>query len=1624
MSARFSLRRRLRAGTVSLAVLALIAAVLAPTAAAQTRSIGTVVIANGWSSADSAVASALAALESDSRSDAVVLYASRRELSTRVANFIEDHDPSEVILIGGTAALSSNVQADAADIVGSSAVRRIEGRDRFDTAAKAVPSTATTFIVANGYSAADTGVAAALAATRDDAAVLLATADSLTEPTERIIREQQPLAVEFVGGTAVLAAELADRVQELVPSIRNVPRHSGASRTATAAAAAPNRSTTLVIANGWSPADMGVAAAYAAITSNAAVLYSERDSLTTPTETRIRELAPRAIVLVGGSAALDNSLHARLHTLAPAATLHRISGLDRIDTAVRAADGLLTRIATELPGTPTSLAATARNASLALSWRAPTSAAGRGAVTGYNIEYRACTATPRTCTSNPTWSAWIAQAHSGTGITATISSLTNGTTYEVRVRARNGFGHSSWSQTASGTPVAQTGKPSVPSGFTVEAANRQIKVTWSPSTPPRGGTVSGYEVEYRSCPTSSTCGNWRPHAHSGTGTTTTITRLNNGISYQVRVQATSSKGVSGWSPAKSATPALLPQFATAPVLAPDDRSILVRWNVPLERGSGITDYDLERRACTATPSDCPDDKTKSWGSWQPFGFSGTGTSTTITGLTNGTAYEVRVRARSAAGIGPWSAASSAVPVSAPARVTGVDVAADDVSLVVTWVAPSSNGKPITGYNVQHCRTTADCSADGTGWNDADPSGPVTRHPIPSLTNDLSYRVRVRAINDVGAGPWSSSVTGTPKAVPAAPGSLTLQASNRTIDVEWLEPDDRGEDITAYGLQYRSCSATPRDCSTTMRWSNWRHGRHSGTGVMAKITGLTNATAYEVRVRARSVTGWGPWSAPSQEIPYTVPAKPATPTAMAGNVRLVVEWRPPAANGRDIRGYHVQHCASRLDCSRDTNWTPETPALLNLEADEETGKITHNLTGLVNGTTYRVRVRAVNDAGNGPWSNSASGTPATLPSEPATPTLAPASGQINVQWQTPANNGSTITGYHVEYRRCTATPADCSSSPTWSTWFRHAHSGTGHSATIRNLTNGTKYQVQVRANTASGAGPWSRPEEATPLAVPSKPTDVMAHPDHMSLSVTWTASVPNGSMITGYALQYRACTATRLDCSTGATWGDWTPGDTSGSDAEVATIGSLNNGTKYQVQVRATTSGGGSAWSQIASAIPAAVPAAPAAPTVTGQDQQLVVVWDAPADRGEAVTGYDIRYRSCSSATPDCSDTQTEAWGNWQMRAHSGTGTNAIIPSLIDGTAYQVQVRARNDNGWGPWSPSPTEPGVPSGAPARPIPPRVTVGDGRLEVDWIPPRSNGSTITGYEVQYRACTAAASPFMVRSCASNPMWGAPRTEAVSDPETTVATLSLLTKGTAYQVQVRAIAGDRPGPSSEPVVATPVGTPAAPAEVEVASGNRQLYVRWSTPDAMGAAVTGYKVEYCDNTQASAPCSDDANWITRTINGADSKTYRISGTGVINGTEHLVRVSTRSSDQGVSTPSTSATATPGGPDTPSAPRLTPGSGVITARWIAPSTSSRNDITSYEVARCTDVDGDNSLTDDCTDSLDTARNWTVESHLTLDDLSFKLDSLTNGQSYRVRVRALNPEGSSRWSSMATATPRP
>ena len=284
----------------------------------------------------------------------------------------------------------------------------------------------------------------------------------------------------------------------------------------------------------------------------------------------------------------------------------------------------------------------------------------------------------------------------------------------------------------------------------------------------------------------------------------------------------------------------------------------------------------------------------------------------------------------------------------------------------------------------------------------------------------------------------------------------------------------------------------------------------------------------------------------------------------------------------------------------------------------------------------------------------------------------------MSWAAPTENGSAITGYGVRYRVKDSDSVTSGDQP--GPWVTHAHTGTATTATIGSLTNDTAYQVQVRAVNSVDSSAWSVLSNGTPsssgVAVPQGP-DAPGAPTvssrHRGLAVSWSAPAVNGSAITDYDVRYRACTATPATCESNPAWGSWTDrtGETASDTATTATIGSLTNGTAYQVQVRASSLAGDSDWSVSGDGIPAPQPPdASTAPSLTVGNQNLGVSWSAPAVNGSAITDYDVRYRACTATPATCATNPT--WGGWTDRTGetaSDTATTATIGSLTNSTAY-------------------------------------------------------------------------------------------------------------------------------------------------------------------------------------------------------------------------------------------------------------------------------------------------------------------------------------------------------------------
>ena len=92
------------------------------------------------------------------------------------------------------------------------------------------------------------------------------------------------------------------------------------------------------------------------------------------------------------------------------------------------------------------------------------------------------------------------------------------------------------------------------------------------------------------------------------------------------------------------------------------------------------------------------------------------------------------------------------------------------------------------------------------------------------------------------------------------------------------------------------------------------------------------------------------------------------------------------------------------------------------------------------------------------------------------------------------------------------------------------------------------------------------------------------------------------------------------------------------------------------------------------------PLAPAMPRVSGaSDESITVTWSPPNNAGRpGITQYEYQYKKMDESNFD---------GN--SHKMSGTSTSITITGLDEGTSYDVQVRAYNDEGSGQWSSSGT-----------------------------------------------------------------------------------------------------------------------------------------------------------------------------------------------------------------------------------------------------------------------------------------------------------------------------------------------
>ena len=693
----------------------------------------------------------------------------------------------------------------------------------------------------------------------------------------------------------------------------------------------------------------------------------------------------------------------------------------------------------------------------------------------------------------------------------------------------------------------------------------------------------------------------------------------------------------------------------------------------------------------------------------------------------------------------------------------------DSQISVAFVAPANGGSTITGY------TAACTSSDGgVSGNHAGGTSPIV---VTGLTNAKTYTCTVFATNAEGnSAPSAASASAVPGLVPSAPAQPTVTHGNASISVAFSAPSsDGGSAITGY-----TATCTSSDGGTT--------GSNTGATSPIVVSALTNGKTYTCTVFASNVNGAGnPSVASAATVPATTPGTPPQPTLTHGNASISVAFSAPASNGGSaITGYTIT-CTSSNGGASGFNSGATSPVLV---------------TGLDNGKTYTCVVHATNAEGNGSDSvASASTIPATIPSTPAQPTIAPSGTTMNVTFVAPATGGSAITGYS----------ASCVSSNGGT-----AGSNTGASSPIgvTGLSLGKIYTCTVHATNAEGNSTDSVASAGAtiPAIVPGVPAQPTVTIGNASISVAFTApSSDGGSAITGY-------TATCTSSDGGAT------GANSAASSPIL-VSTLTNGKTYTCTVHATNTVGSSGESVAStSAVPSTVPATPAKPTTVAAATHITVTFVAPANGGNPITSY----------TATCTSSNGGAAGN-----NSGTTSPISVQSLTKSKSYTCTVHATNAAGNSSESPASDATVIPATVPDAPAKPVATFGNGQISVAFVAPANGGSAITGYSAN---CTSSDG-------------GVPGSHSGG---TSPIVVTGLDNGKTYTCTVLATnsVGDSDASvaSDATVPATVPGTPAAPT---LTRGNASISVAFVAPGSNGgSAITGYTAS-CTSSDGGAAGSN-----------------------------------------------------------------------------------------------------------------------------------------------------------------------
>jgi titin len=686
-----------------------------------------------------------------------------------------------------------------------------------------------------------------------------------------------------------------------------------------------------------------------------------------------------------------------------------------------------------------------------LSWPPP-SFTGGAALTGYDIE---ATIVSQRGSLSKGWQKVKKHPHSAQGVEETeIGELQPASFYQFRLLAININGASLPSEpsVAFKTGNSVPGAPNPP--VIILWLLHSLTVSWEPPDGDGGEPITEYELQQCEAPLD----NWTTvHVTAAaTENTTCIEGLQSGVLYQFRIRGKNSYGSGVWSRPSDATQTSTAEPSQAGCPLVDEATISngaleLSWEPPTEFGGlPLIGYDVEQAlfpdGCTweAAAVSFVDDKdlTEKGVAGDRHGAGESAqepqqpsVKRKLYALWPGRSYQFRVRAFNSKGSAEWSRASNPVLLPkaapwAPAAPRGTINPRCLSQVIVEWLAPDADGgEPTSSYVLQRSRLsdTEPCwTSLGTILH---PSDHRPRAQV-DISEPGSLQVfRVAAVTIIGQGEFSGA--SAPVQMPPAPPIMhdeppeAVSIGMESVELTWKAPSVlNGAHIICYRIQYAQYpDEAPWHDGCEVTETNAQNSQ------VATVSGLIPGRSYIFRICAVNAAGESPWGRRSAVV-TTLPAPPGQPDPPemieSGPFHFVLKWNPPAFDG----GSPILHyIIRRID---------ETHGKESVLFESSSPHPRASLGNLLAGTLYRLCVAAVNDVGQGPWSDLTEPveTVSSVPTVPAPPRVftslhvvdkvvtaalsklrasLASMARASIEWDPPTNTGGPpITGYKVEH----------------------------------------------------------------------------------------------------------------------------------------------------------------------------------------------------------------------------------------------------------------------------------------------------------------------------------------------------------------------------------------------------------------------------------------------------------------------------------------------------------------------------------------------------------------------------------------------------------------------------------